>query len=344
MRKRLIWVIAAACLCVVIADRMLWLAGTRSLGNGLDRWEEQARAQGWKVSETGRVVAGWPLSASLAVSDLTLAGGDHALPGGLEWHAGRTVLSVWLGAPFTLSLEPQGQETVRLSHMKTIIFNADHILATLPLWHGADATAELAAQGVTGGLAGSGHPQDVRLESLALHLRLTGDKGGQSTALAGALDFAAHGLGLPDIGRWPLGDTVAAISGTMQLSSPNLAGVRGGHDEASAWRDGGGGVLLQDVAVRWGPLSLHGDAKLGLDERLQPAGSGTADVRGAADALDALVDAKVIAPGIGATGKAVLSVMPASPDGDALRLPFVLHDNTLSVGPIPLARLNDIIW
>jgi len=343
MRTRLIWVLAAACLCAVIADRMLWLAGTRSLANGLDRWEEQARAQGWKVSETGRAMSGWPLSASLEVSDLTLAGGDHAVPGGLAWHDGRTVLSVWLDAPFTLSLEPEGQETVRLSHMKTIIFNADHILATVPLWHGADATAELAAQGVTGGLAGSGHPQDVRLESLALHLSLKEGNGGQGTALAGALDFAAHGLGLPDIGRWPLGDTVALISGTVQLSSPNLAGVRGGRDEASAWRDGGG-VLLQDVSVRWGPLSLHGDAKLGLDERLQPAGSGTADVRGAADALDALVDAKVIAPGIGATGKAVLSVMPAAPGGDALRLPFVLHDNTLSVGPIPLARLNDVIW
>jgi hypothetical protein len=344
MRKRLIWVLAA-CLCVGAADRVLWVVGTRALVNGLDRWEEQARAQGWSVTETGRIVSGWPFTACLAVGDLTLAGGDHAVPGGLQWHAGRAVLSVWLGAPFTLSIKPEGQETVRLSHMKTIVFNADQILAQVPLWHGTDITADLAAQGVTGGLAGSGHPQDVRLESLTLHLRLKNAQGAAlAEALAGELDFAAHGLGLPDIGRWPLGDTVAAVAGTVQLSSPNLVGVRGGHDEASAWRDGGGGVLLHDVSMRWGPLNLHAEAKLGLDERLQPAGNGTADVSGAADVLDALVDAKVIAPGIGATGKAVLSVMPPAPNSDALRLPFVLHDNTLSVGPIPLARLNDIIW
>ncbi len=344
MRKWSIWVLAA-CLCVGLADRALWVAGTRALAGGLDRWEEQARAQGWSVSETGRFVSGWPFAASLAVSDLKLAGGDHALPGGLDWHAGRTIFSVSLDAPFTLSVEPEGQEVVRLSHMKTIVFNADHLLATVPLWHGADATADLSAQGVTGGIAGSGHPQDVRLESLTLHLRLKAPQAqGLSGALTGALDFAARGLGLPDIGRWPLGDTVAAIAGTMQFSSPNLAGVRGGHDEASAWRDGGGGVSLQDVSLRWGPLGLHGEAQLGLDARLQPAGRGTADVSGAADAIDALVDAKVIAPGIGATGKAVLSVMPAAPGSDALRLPFGLHDNTLSIGPIPLARLSDINW
>jgi hypothetical protein len=340
MRNGLIWLLAV-CVCVGIADRVLWVVGTRSLANGLDRWEEQARAQGWSVSESGRVVSGYPFTASLAVGDLTLAGGDHAVPGGLQWHAGRTILSISLAAPFTLAVAPEGQETVRLSHMKTIVFSADHIVALVPLWHGADSTADLAAQGVTGGLAGSGHPQDVRLESLSLHLRV---KDGQSAGLAGELDFAARGLGLPDIGRWPLGDTVAAIDGRMQVTSPNLTGVRGGRAEASAWRDGGGGVLLHGVSVRWGPLNLHSEARLGLDERLQPAGSGTADIAGAAAALDALVDAKVIAPGIGATAKAVLSVMPAAPGSDALRLPFVLHDNTLSVGPIPLARLNDIIW
>jgi hypothetical protein len=340
MRKRLIWLLVA-CLGVGVADRLAWVVGTRALARGLDRWEEQARAQGWTIAESGRAVSGWPFAATLAVSDLRFSGGDHILPGGLQWRTGRTVLSISLASPFTLSVEPQGQQSVRLSHMQTIVFNADHILATLPLWRGADASADLEAQGVTGGLAGSGHPQDVRLETLGVHLHL---RDGQAAGMAGDVDFAAHGIGLPDIGRWPLGATVAAVSGSMRLSSPNLVGVRGGREEAAAWRDGGGVVSLHDVSVHWGPVNVHGEAKLGLDDRLQPAGSGTADVSGAADALDALVDAKVIAPGIGATGKAVLSLMPAAPGGDAVRLAFVLRGNTLSVGPIPLARLSDIIW
>jgi hypothetical protein len=340
MRKWFIWLIVA-CVVLVFADLVACVAGTHALVSGLDRWEAQARAQGWTISEGGRFTSGWPFAASVTLSDVAIAGGEHVFPGGVAWKSGRAVLSVLLASPFTLRVEPEGQETIRLSRMKPMVLNADRIFARVPLWREPDAQGWLLAQGVTGGVAGSGHPQDVRLESLSLQLST---RQGAASALAGKLVFAVRGIGLPDIGRWPLGDTVEAVDGTLQLSSPELNGVRGGRDAVSAWRDGGGKASLQDVALHWGPLVLRGEATLGLDGRLQPAGSGTADVSGAAAALDALVDAKVIAPGIGATGKAVLSVMPSAPDRDGLRLHFVLRDNTLSVGPIPLARLSDVVW
>ena len=340
MRKRFIWLIAA-CACAALADAAAWMAGTRALSTGLDRWEAQARAQGWSVTEGGRFVSGWPTAASVTVSDLAVSGGGHIVPGGIAWNSGRTTLSVSLAAPFTLVVQPEGQEMIRLSHMKPFVLNADHILAQVPLLRNADGNVRLEARGVTGGVAGSGHPQDVRLESLVLNLSL---QPRDTRRLPAVLTFAAHGLGLPDIRRWPLGDTITDSGGTLRLSSPELIGRLNTHDEASAWRDGGGQVSLQNISLRWGPLSLHGEAQLGLDSRLQPTGRGRADVSGAASALDALVDAKVIAPGIGATGKAVLSVMPEAPGGDGLRLPFVLRDNTVSVGPIPLARLGDVIW
>jgi hypothetical protein len=340
MRKWLVRVLAVG-LCAAIIDRLAWVVATRALVSGLDRWEDQARAHGWTVSEGGRFVSGWPFGASLTISKVEIAGGEHALPGGIRWEAGRTILSVSLTAPFTLQVEPQGQEVIRLSHMQPIVFNTEHILARSPLGRRQDQEGWLTAQGVTGGIVGSGHPQDVRLESLTLHLRV---RDGKTDGVAGELELAARGIDLPDIGRWPLGATVASLGGTLQLSSPNIASGQGAREEAAAWRDGGGRVSLHDGALRWGPLGLRGEAQLGLDGRLQPAGNGTADISGAAAALDALVDAKVIAPGIGATGKAVLSVMPAAPGSTALRLPFVLRDNTLSVGPIPLARLNDVKW
>ena len=340
MRKWFIWS-AVFCVFVALADQLIWVAGTHELVAGLDRWEAQARAQGWTVSEGSRFTSGWPFVASVTVSNVAIAGGQHLFPGGVAWKTGRTTLSVSLAAPFTLSVRPEGQEMIRLSHIKPIVLNADQIVAEVPLRQQGSGAGTLVARGVTGGVAGSGHPQDVRLESLRLHLQIRqGNPGG----LVAELAFAARGIGLPDIGHWPLGDTVAAVGGTISLSSPDLAGGLGQHGEVSAWRDGGGRVSLQDISLRWGPLGLHGQAQLGLDDRLQPAGSGTADVSGAAAALDALVDGKVIAPGIGATGKAVLSVMPSAPDGDGLRLPFVLRGNTLSVGPIPLARLSDVIW
>jgi hypothetical protein len=340
MRKWLIWS-AAICLCLGLADQLLWVSGTHALVAGLDRWETQARAQGWTISEGSRFTSGWPFVACVTLSDVATAGGQHVFPGGVAWKTDRLTLSVSLAAPFTLSVTPEGQEMVRLSHMKSIVLNADHIAAEVPLRQQGGGEGTIVAKGVTAGVAGSGHPQDVRLESLRLHLNLReGDPGGSVAELT----FAAMGIGLPDIGRWPLGATVAATGGTVLFSSPELPGGRGPHGEVSAWRDGGGKVSLHGISLRWGPLGLRGEAQLSLDDRLQPAGSGTADVSGAAAALDALVDAEVIAPGIGATGKAVLSVMPSAPGGDGLRLPFGLRGSTLSVGPIPLVRLSDIVW
>ncbi len=340
MRKWFIWP-AVMCIGAGLADQLIWFAATRALVGGLDRWETQARAQGWTISEGSRFTSGWPFVASVTVSDVAIAGGQHLVPGGVAWETGRMTLSVSLAAPFTLSVRPEGQEMIRLSHMKRIVLNADHIVAEVPLRQQGSGEGKLVARGVTAGVADSGHPQDVRLESLRLQLHAQQARWG---GLVAELVVDARGVGLPDIGHWPLGDTVAAAGGTIRLSSPGLAGGHGPHGEVSAWRDGGGHVSMQDMSLRWGPLGLSGAAQLGLDDRLQPAGSGTADVSGAAAALDALVDANVIAPGIGTTAKAVLSVMPSAPGGDALRLPFGLRDNTLSVGPIPLARLSDVIW
>ena len=341
MRKWFIWLLALSALAG-IADTLLWLWGTRALDTGLDRYAAQLRGQGWTVEEGSRVTGGWPFAASLAVADLNLSGGEHALPGGLSWHAARVTLSVSVFAPFTLQVAPEGREVLRVSHMKPMVFDADRIDASVPLLGGALAGGDLEAEGMTGGLVGSHHPQDVRLESLSLHVRA---RPGEAGGLAGEISFAARQIELPDIGRWPLGATLTSAAGKVLLSSPSLpGGSASASGDAAAWRDGGGTVSLQDVSLRWGPLGLDGQARLSLDDRLQPAGSGTADVSGGAAAIDALVVGGVIQQGLGATAKAVLSVMAQVPGTDAVRLPFVLRDSTVSVGPIPLARLNEIVW
>jgi hypothetical protein len=360
MRKWLTWLTAIAVfLCA--GDGLLWLWGTHALAAGVDRWSSQLRAQGWNVQGHERMRGGWPFAASLAIADMRITGGDQLVPGGVAWRTGRLLLSISLTAPTTLSVSPEGPEFLRISTLPPVIFNADHLLALVPLTGGPVQQADLTGQGLTGGISGSRHPQDVRMETLALHLQASraadagsseSPNGGESVAagFSAQLRVAASGIGLPDIGRWPLGANVSSVGVTVALASPTLpiASKVGGHVpaamEAEAWRRGGGSLALREVALRWGPLTLRGEAQLGLDARLQPAGSGTADISGSAASLDALVDGGVVQSGMGATAKAVLSAMAQLPGGDAVRLPFVLRDNTLSVGPIPLARLNDIVW
>jgi hypothetical protein len=340
MRKWLTWLIVVpAALCV--ADVVLWLWATHALASGLDRWTGQMRAQGWMVQDAGRIPGGWPFAASLVVTDARIEGGEQALPGGLSWRTTRVVLSVSLVSPLTLSISPEEQQLVRISHAPPIIFHADRMDVKLALQMGRTQQAELTAQGITGGIVGSHHPQDVRMDSMSLHVDVSPDASG---GLDAALRLRADQIGLPDIGRWPLGAIVSALQATMRLHSPQLQARVPAPVEAAAWQEGGGAVSLSDAVLKWGPLTLTGEAQLGLDKRLQPAGKGVANVIGAAAALDALVDGGVVQPGMAATAKAVLGAMAQLPGGDAVRLPFVLRDNTVSVGPIPLARLNDIVW
>ncbi len=340
MRKWLTWLIAVPVLFCV-ADVLLWVWATHALAGGLDRWSTQLRAQGWSVEDGGRTPGGWPFAATLAVTDARIAGGEQAVPGGIAWRAGRVVLSVSLADPATLSIAPEAQQFLRVSHTPPIIFHADLMEARLPLLGGASQRADVLAESITGGIFGSHHPQDVRVDRLSVHLQATPRPSG---GLDAAITLRADQVGLPDIGRWPLGAVMGAVGATVQLYSPRLQDHAPVPQEAAAWQAGAGSVTVRDALLKWGPLTLTGEAQLGLDLRLQPAGRGTANVNGAAAALDALVDGGVVQPGMAATAKAVLGAMAQLPGGDAVRLPFVLRDNTVSVGPIPLARLNDIVW
>jgi hypothetical protein len=347
------WLIAASCLAGLAgADTLLWRFAVGRLDAGLDRWMVQANARGWKVTTGGRERAGWPFDAVLVVSDIDAVGGDRLLPGGVSWQTSRLALTVSLAHPETLVVRVLGAQLVRLSHAPELIVNADKLSVRVPLAAHVPE-AELDAVALGGGVRGAGHPGDLRIAQLHLYYIDDSAQHPAPTWLSARLEVEAHGIGLPDIGHWPLGGFVSGAGATILLSSPRLYAVSGWgtkvsadpEDQARMWRDGGGTLDLHGVHVHWGPLRLQADASLRLDSRLQPSGTGSADVEGSAASLDALAAGGVIPPGLAATAKAVLAVMPVAPDNpNAVRLPFVLRDTTLSVGQIPIVRLNEIVW
>ncbi len=349
-RQWRLWLAAAAFPpALLLADALLWRIAAGQLQSGLDRWMQTARARGWTVSAGPREVGGWPFAVTLAVSDLHAAGGAQLMPGGLAWSAGRVVLKVSLAHPTTLVLGAAGMQTLRLSHAPNLVFHSARFTIKLPLAAHPEA-ADLEAADIAAGLRGSGHPGDVQLANLHLHLVQ------QPTLpfwLSARLDVAARGIGLPDIGRWPLGGVVSDLAGTLLLTSPRLVSpehhdgepAANPEDQARQWRDGGGKLAARGLRIHWGPLRMAAQADLALDERLQPAGTGSADIVGSSQALNALAEGGVISPGLATTGQAVLAVMAPAPDAaDAIRLPFLLRDNTLSAGGIPVVRLHDIAW
>jgi len=337
-----------AALGVVVAlgamDGLAWRIGVAQLDRGADRWIAQARAHGWDVATGERRRSGWPFAATLEIDDVHLAGGARLLPGGLAWATPHLTLRVALAHPATLAVEAGGTQHLRLSHAPEIVLNAATLDARIGLLL-QPAGGLVQARDVTAGLLGSGHPADVRVGSLSLAVADAGEAG--PAWQAARLDFTSLGVGLPDIGRWPLGGFVASFGGTVGLTSiPGEKADTGStpENQARAWRDAGGRLELSGVSLHWGPLLLSAAATLGLDDRLQPFGNGSVDLEGSAAALDALAAGGVIAPGLAATVQALLAVMPATPGRHGVRLRFEIRDSTLSVGRIPVVRLHDVSW
>jgi hypothetical protein len=275
------------------------------------------------------------------MTGFSLSGGHAMLPGGLDWHADRVVLSLGLLHFWRLSVAPEGEQILRVASAKPVVFAADSLLATVPLGRGRADHVAIEADGLTAGLLQSRQKQDVRIDHLSL--ALTANRHGAARITAQA-DIAANGIELPDTGRWPLGAQIRTAAAVIDIASPALSGVAAA-DQARAWHDWGGSVSVRDFALGWGPLDVTAQAKLGLDNSLQPEGAGTATVTGWAATVDALAAGGTIPGGLAETVKMVMGLMGRTRDeGAALSVPFTLKDSTLSVGKIPLIRLHDVNW
>jgi hypothetical protein len=326
-------------LIAAVVDLLLCMALQSRLQSAFSRWQQTVESQGWQVTVGQPSAGGFPSGATLVLPDLTLRGGQALVPGGVDWHAQRVLLAVSLLHPWQLDVAPQGQQVVRIAAGRAMVLNADSLMATVPLGAGRPDHIDIAATGLTGGLRFSGHPEDVRIDSL--NLQLAAARGGSArTSMTVALQVS--GLGLPDSGRWPLGATITRLKLAAGLASPALSG-RSAVEQARAWRDWGGTLDVSALAIKWGPLDLNGSATLGLDDQLQPTGRGHAHVKGWSETLDALASGGVLPPGVAQTAKAVLGLM-ARGDGAELSIPFALKNSTLSLGNIPVIRLNELAW
>ncbi len=342
--------VAGIAVLAILTDTALWAVATWMLGRSTARWSAQAQAHGWTVSSAGQEWGGWPFAASLTIGRVAIGGGARYVPGGCDWSADRVVASVSVAHPLTLRLAAEGQQFLRVAHAPDLAFVAASAVARLPLVQGRRTGGTLDLAGVSGGIAGSGHPQDVQVGALSVVFEADQDQPAARAPAVARLGVRARRVGLPDIGRWPLGAIIASLGADAVLTVPSAGpgpdGERRDASDAAAWRDGGGTLVLENFGLRWGPLGVAASARLGLDPRLQPAGDGTAEVSGSGQALDAAAQAGVIAPGLALTAKAALAVMTEvqTPDGPAVRLPFLLRRSTISVGGIPVTQVPDIRW
>lgn len=150
-------------------------------------------------------------------------------------------------------------------------------------------------------------------------------------------------LQLPPKYDGPLGREIADLRLLGRSSGPWLG--TGIETALRNWRDAGGIVDFQTVALHWGGLRVTGDGSLALDRDFRPLGAMGGQIYGAATAIDALAAAGRVKSAEAALAKTALKQFEKrdSANEPFLPLPLTLQDGRLSIGSIPLLELGPLI-
>ncbi|MBN9561416.1 MAG: DUF2125 domain-containing protein [Alphaproteobacteria bacterium] len=340
-----LWILVFV-LVLVAGHALYWRWATQRLEQGFLAWAADRRAHGWVVraGEPGR--GGWPLAATVSVPGLHVEGGQNDIPDGFAWDAERVRLSVRLLQPRSLSISAEGNQRLRLSDLPEIPYTADRLHADVPFEPGVPAhVADIVARDLRAGMpSGKEAASGLTIGLLQVHgeVRPAAPQGEPVLAFT----TSAEAIGLPPDVRWALGSRISSLSINGALNGP-LPRVPGLVHRATAWRDGGGSLAIQRLALGWGPLGLTGSATLALDMRLQPMGTGTARIVGYAETLDALAASGAITKQAAMAAKALAGLIariPADGGRPEIEVPLTLQDRTLSIRQIPLARIPELLW
>lgn len=158
-----------------------------------------------------------------------------------------------------------------------------------------------------------------------------------------AVAVNARQVGLPAaIG--PLGNTIdeLAFGVTVKGTIPNgkLA------EAATAWRDAGGTIELDNLRLKWGGLSATATGTIALDQELQPTGGFSGAIQGYDQILTALVqNGQMRATDAGLARLALAVLAKAGPDGKPeIATAFTIQNGQMFFGPAKLGKAPRITW
>jgi hypothetical protein len=336
------WLIALAVpVTLIAADALYWHIAERNLEQGFAAWLAARRADGWVATTQPGVPGGWPLAATLTIPGVSLSGATGEIPGGFAWRAEKLTLRYVLWRPREVTIATAGAQRLRFADGPPISYTVNDLRLEVPVQADAPQFAELSAEAIHADLPGG---SNVSLGGLQLHLDLLPDASAGRPTLRFA--FRAKTISPPAPFNQVLGPRITNLTADGALDGP-VGQVGTPEVRAAAWRDAGGSLAIQRLALIWGPLDLTGSATLALDRQLQPMGAGSVRAIGYANALDALATHGFITRSTATAAKAILSLLAHNPDDGGppdVEVPLTLQYRTLSMRQVPLMRLPELDW
>jgi len=343
MRRRIVWAIVAAVAAAGIAGWVFtWYHFAGNIRERVGLWAAARRTEGVTVNYGAIGIDGFPLRWHVSITQPHLEG---AGPTGWTWD----------GAAVEADLKPWRISEIPLRFPGRQTFAAGRgdvaerwtVVAGRPEGQaGLDERGRLDRLNLDLGdvtLTRASSPESAHADYVTAHAQLFRAKDGQ-TAADHQTDTFDLALGLDNV---QLPRPVAALLGTQiahadidlsfkgRLPNGNLP------SSVSVWRDDGGTVDINRVAVKWGPIDADGNGTLALDEQNRLLGAFTARWRGYNETIDTLVNLGQIRPMQAAGAKIALRALSRQNGSgvDEVQIPLTAQDGKLFVAGFPLIAI-----
>ena len=307
-------------------------------------WTEEQRARGYQIAYRGPELSGFPLRLAVGFSEPRVAA-----PQGWRWSGAAITGQAAFWDPWTLRLELPLEQTLSAEWRGQRRELALRAAAARGLIHlGRDGRLEAATlemERVVLTEAGGGTLRAETLRSQLTRRPPTLEGSDEATLL---LAGETRGITLPEGIRSPFGPRVERLAFEATLIGLIPGGTPGGEQAAALarWRDSGGLVEVQDLALVWGPLDATASGTATLDQLFRPQGAFAARIRGLPEIVEALAGQGLIEPGVALALKLAAMTL-ATRNGATARpevaLPITLQDGLFYLGPAALFRLAPVL-
>jgi hypothetical protein len=330
--------IAALVIAILGAYSAFWFVVAGRIQDGVVQWAGSLRAQNVDLSWRTIGFGGFPLAFRVELNEARLHGRSAAAA--TELQMPQLSGSAW---PWSLRLwrvsAPDGlSATANLASGPVATLTAQKASGSVVVSDDGGGTAWLGLSevAVDAGAHVAARDADLWL-TLPPHIPQTHTE----PAIGIALDVRA--LTLPAV-PVPFGNPVDEIAfGVTMMGRIPTAPPR---QAAAAWRDSGGTLELDHLALRWGGLSVTGSGTVALDPDLQPIGSFSGTIAGYDELMKALVAAGRLRPGDARlAGLALGMLAKPGPDGrPEIATSFAIQNGEMYLGPAKIGKAPRIDW
>jgi len=339
--RRLLIIPAVLLVAVAAGYGVLWLVVSHWVEEGFRDWSKVQASRGNRVDFASLETSGFPGPIRLMIA----APGVTSAKGGWHWSAERAVLETLPWDWRRYRLEVFGTQTLAVPFAGELRRYTVRSASTLLIGE-VDDRGRLTQgflRAVDVPFLDEAKKEVVSAKSLDVHMNMRAPASAAQDQSAIDVTIQAHSVVLGEQVETPLGRqiqdiaVVAAIKGALPETFLR--------DAVDAWRESGGTLELSHFQMDWGKLSIRANGTVALDEALRPLAALTTDIKGYAETLAALEQARLLRRKDAAGTRLALDLLSRRDGGDNRRMvtiPVTIQNGLLYVGPVRLLRLAPI--